>query len=133
MTRSTAPSFSSRGAAAAALVAAAVLMCAPAAHASSTPVGPLPAGPVSTVKTERGLLIAVALPRQKASTGLVWRLARNINPNIVRPIDEVDTPSSVVVVFKVTGSGSATIVFALTRGESSSKALRSHTTKINAS
>jgi hypothetical protein len=133
MTRSSAASFSSRVSAAAALVAALVLICVPAAHASSTPVGPLPAGPVSTVNTERGVLIAVALPRQKASSGLVWRLARKIDPQIVRPLDEIDTPSSVVVVFKVTGSGSAKIVCALTRGESSSKALRSHTTKIHAS
>jgi hypothetical protein len=133
MTRCTVRSLGSKVAARAALVAALVLVCVPAAHAGSTPVGPLPAGPVSTVKTERGNLVAVALPRQKASTGLVWRLARNINPKIVRPIDEIDTPSSVVIVFKVTGPGTASIVFALTRGESSPKALRSHTTKIKAS
>jgi hypothetical protein len=32
-------------------------------RADSTPVGPLPAGPVATITTKPGLLVAVALPR----------------------------------------------------------------------
>jgi hypothetical protein len=90
----------------------------------ATPIGPLPAGPVMTVMVPRGQLVAVALPRQKASTGLVWRLARKVDSRVLRQLSEADVGPSVVVVFRAVGRGKATIVFALTRGESSSKALR---------
>jgi hypothetical protein len=100
------------------------------ARADSTPVGPLPAGPMSTVKTQRGSLLAVALPRPKPSTGLVWRLARGLDPKVVGQTEEVETAASVIVVFKVVGYGTTSIVFALTRGEASPKALSSHTTRI---
>lgn len=114
-----------------AVVAAALLLfAASAARADSPPVGPLPEGRLSTVTTQRGLLVAVALPRPKPSTGLVWRLARGLDPKIVRQTGEVETASSVVVVFKVVGHGRTSIVFALTRGETSPKALSSHTTRI---
>jgi hypothetical protein len=113
------------------IVAAALLLFAvSAARAESTPVGPLPEGPVSTVKTERGLSVAVALPRPKSSTGLVWRIARTPDANVVRQTEEVETASSVVVVFRVVGNGTTSIVYALTRGEASPEALRSHTTRI---
>jgi hypothetical protein len=77
-----------------------------------------------TVMVPRGQLVAVALPRQKASTGLVWRLARKVDSRVLRQLSEADVGPSVVVVFRAVGRGKATIVFALTRGESSSKALR---------
>jgi hypothetical protein len=113
------------------LVAAALMLfVASAARAESTPVGPLPDGPVSTVNTQSGSLVAVALPRQKPSTGLVWRIARTVDSKVVRQADEVESASSVVVVFRVVGRGTASIVFALTRGESSPKALKAHTTKV---
>ena len=41
------------------------------ASADATPVGPLPAGPVSTITAKRGTLVAIALPRQQPSSGLV--------------------------------------------------------------
>jgi hypothetical protein len=116
----------------ASLAAALVLVFASSARAESTPIGVLPDGPVSTVTTQCGLLVAVALPRQKPSTGLVWRVARNMDSKILRQIDEIESASSVVVVFRVVGAGSTSIVFALTRGESSPRALRSHTTRVDA-
>jgi hypothetical protein len=100
------------------------------ARADSIPVGPLPEGTESTVRTQRGFLLAVALPRPKPSTGLVWRLARGLDPKIVRQIEEVETAASVIVVFKVVGYGTTSIVFALTRGEASPKALSSNTTRV---
>jgi hypothetical protein len=100
------------------------------ARADSTPVGVLPEGTESTVRTQRGFLLAVALPRPKPSTGLVWRLARGLDPTIVRQTEEVETGASIIVVFKVVGYGTTSIVFALTRGEASPKALSSHTTRI---
>jgi hypothetical protein len=111
-------------------VALLLFLISAAARADSTPVGVLPGGTVSTVKTQRGLLIAVALPRPRRPTGLVWRIARSLDPEIVRQLDEVETASSVVAVFKVVGAGTTSIVFALTRGEASPKALSSHTTTI---
>jgi hypothetical protein len=98
-----------------------------AARADTTPVGTLPKGPQSTIASERGALVAVALPRQKPSTGLVWRLARQVDPSVLRHISEGDVGSSVVVVFRAVHTGSAKVVFALTRGDSSGRALRSRT------
>ena len=91
------------------------------ALADSTPIGALPKGPVATVTTHRGLLVAVALPHP-ADKGLVWRLARRVDSKVMREVSEADVGKNVVVVFAVTGKGRASIVYALTRGDSSSKA-----------
>jgi hypothetical protein len=101
-----------------------------AARGDSTPIGPLPKGPVTTIDTTRGALVAVALPRQKPSTGLVWRVARRVDTNVVRQLSEADVGASVVLVFRATGKGEAAIRFALTRGESSPKATRSATYRV---
>jgi hypothetical protein len=102
------------------------------AFADSTPIGALPAGPVATVATHRGLLVAVALPRP-ADQGLVWRLARPVNPRIVRQVSEADVGKNVVVVFAVTGKGRASIIYALTRGDTSSKAVGTITHRVSVS
>ena len=104
-------------------------MCTQAA-ADSTPIGPLPAGPVTNVSTSSGSLVAVAVPRQKTSTGLVWRVARPVRAQVVRQVSEADVGSSVVLVFRAVGSGNASIVLALTRGDSSGKAVRSVTYRV---
>jgi hypothetical protein len=92
---------------AAGLIAIVALAVAVAARADSTPVGHLPAGPVST-----------------------WRLARPYDANVVRQISEADVDASVVLVFKVVGRGKTSLAFGLTRGDTSSKAVRSATHKI---
>ena len=96
-----------------ALVTAAVL-AAPAA-ASAPPVGPLPPGPTQHITTARGQLVAVALPH--GSSGRVWRLARNLDSNVLREVSEADVGTNVVVVFRAVGRGHATIAYGLTRGE----------------
>ena len=98
-----------------------------AARADSTPIGTIPKGPRSTIASERGTLVAIALPRQKPATGLVWRLARQVDPSVLRQVSEGDVGPSVVVVFRAVHAGSARVVFALTRGDSSPRALRSRT------
>ena len=95
-----------------------------ASSADSTPIGPLPAHPTSTISTHRGLLVSVALPRQAASTGLVWRLARPFDSRVLRQVSEADVGRSVVIVFRVVGEGRTAVVFALTRGDASPKAVR---------
>ena len=95
------------------------------ARADSTPIGALPNGPVTRIETTRGSLVAVALPRQKS--GLVWRIARQVDGRVLRQVSEADVGPSVVVVFRVVGRGPATVRFAVTRGDSSSKALKSAT------
>jgi hypothetical protein len=110
-----------------------VLAVASAASADSTPIGPLPKHPVSTVSTHPGLLVSVALPHQAASTGLVWRLARRVDSAVLRQVSEADVGKTVVVVFKVVGKGKASVVFALTRGDSSPKAVRAITTAVRVS
>jgi hypothetical protein len=83
--------------------------------ASAPPVGPLPAGPTSTITTQTGELVAFALPKRQS--GRVWRIARPFDSRVVRQISEADVGRSVVVVFRAVGRGSATVSFGLTRGE----------------
>jgi hypothetical protein len=94
------------------------------ALADSTPVGPIPPGPRSTIATAKGQLVAVALPHRAGGRG--WRIARALNSRVVRETREGDVGDSVVVVFRAVGKGSATIVFALTKGETA-KAYESRT------
>ena len=97
----------------AAVVAAAIL--AGVGLADSTPVGPLPNGPASTIQTQKGQLVAVALPHR--ANGRVWRVARPYNARVVQQVSEGDLGKNVVLVFRATGAGTTTIAFGLTRGE----------------
>jgi len=97
------------------------------AGASATPVGPLPPGPTSTVTTPRGELFAIALPHR--SGGRVWRIARALDPSVLSQVSEADVGANVVIVFRAKQRGSATVAFALTRGETA-KALEAHTYKV---
>jgi hypothetical protein len=58
------------------------------------------------VPTEKGQLVAIALPRR--AHGLVWRIARRVNPNVPRQVSEAGVGRSVVV-FQATGRGRATL------------------------
>ena len=95
--------------------AVAVCVLAAPAAASSPPVGPLPAGPTTQITTQRGALVAIALPPQAA--GRVWRLKGSIDTHIVREVTEANVGANVVVVFKATGKGSTTLAYGATRGE----------------
>lgn len=95
-----------------ALVVALVL--AAVAGATAPPVVNVPAGPVSTIATQRGQLVSIALPHR---AGRSWRLARNGNPSILRQVGEADVGANVVVVFRAAGKGKARVTYALTRGE----------------
>ena len=76
------------------------------AHADSTPVGPLPAGPVQTITVKKGQLVALALPRPSRSSGLVWRVARAYDAEVVQQTEEADVgDSSIVVVVQGDGDG----------------------------
>lgn len=83
--------------------------------ADSTPIGPLPSGPTSTIETQKGQLIAVALPHR--ANGRVWRVARKFDSRVLQQVSEADVGKNVVLVFRATGSGNATVAFGLTRGE----------------
>ena len=104
-------------------VAVAAILPATAA-ADSTPIGPLPAPTVTTVTAKRGSLVSVSVKARKPSTGLVWRVARSIDTRVVRQVGEADVGPAVVLVFQVVGRGKASITLALTRGDSSSKAVQ---------
>ena len=88
-----------------------------AGRADSPPVGALPSGPTSIIQTQKGQLVAFALP--KRSAGRVWRIARRFDAAVVRQVSEADVGNSVVLVFKATGNGTTTVAFGLTRGETS--------------
>jgi len=115
----------------AAFLTGVVLAITSTARADSTPVGPLPPGPISTITTAPKQLVAVAMPRATTRSGLVWRLARRYDSHIVRQVSEADVGSSVVVVFSVVGRGDTSLVFALTRGDTSAKAVKAVTHKIH--
>jgi hypothetical protein len=103
-----------------ALIAAAVAVAVTfvtAGQADSPPVGALPNGPTSVIQTQKGQLIAFALP--KRSAGRVWRIARRFDATVVRQVSEADVGNSVVLVFKTTGSGTTMVALGLTRGETS--------------
>lgn len=115
---------------AAGLIAVVALAVAVTARADSTPVGHLPAGAVATIATAPNQLVAVALPHASKKSGLSWRLARRYDSSVVRQISEADVGASVVLVFKVVGRGKTSLVFGLTRGDASPKAVKSATHKI---
>jgi hypothetical protein len=113
------------------VLTAVALVVTASADAGSTPVGPLPRGPVSSVMTSPNQLVAVALPHAGTRTGLVWRIARRYDAKVVRQISEADVGASVVLVFKVVGRGDTSLVFALTRGDTSAKAVKALTHRIH--
>lgn len=84
------------------------------AAATAPPVKHIPIGPVSTIATQRGQLVSVALPH---ATGRSWRIARTVDAKVLREVGEADVGRNVVIVFKAVGKGDATVVFARTRGE----------------
>ena len=94
---------------------ASVVVLASPATAAAPPVGPLPAGPSSTVRTSVGQLVSVALPHR--SEGRAWRIARPFNGRVVTEMTEGDVGAVVVLVFRAVGHGRTTLRFALTRGE----------------
>jgi len=95
----------------------------PVATADSTPVGRLPKAPVTTLSTTKGSLFSIAVPSQRPPTGLVWRIARPLNSAVVRQVTEGDVSGTTVLVFRTVGKGKASIVLALTKGETSPKAV----------
>src|SRR5262245_60498466 len=112
-----------------AVVSAALFSAAAPAEASAPPVRAIPNGPVSSVTTQTGQLVAIALPRK--ANGLVWRLARRIDPAVPRQVSEADVGASVVVIFRAAGRGTARVVFALSRGETThARASVTHTVRV---
>jgi len=97
-----------------AAAAAALVLVLP-AEASAPPVGPLPKGPVTTIATTKGSLVAVALPHR--ANGRVWRLVRGVDPKVLREVSEADVGKDVVVVYRATGVGRVRLAYGLTRGE----------------
>ena len=95
------------------------------ASADSTPIGPLPPGSHAEVSTRVGGLVAVALP--KRTNGLVWRIARSIDGKVVTEVFEGDVGPTVVIVFRAVGRGTTTVVAALTKGDTGSRAYASAT------
>jgi hypothetical protein len=111
------------------MMAAVGLGSATVAFADSTPVGPIPAGPIATIQAQRGELVAVALPRR--SGGRVWRLARPFKTKVLSQVSEADVGPSIVVVFRARGAGSALVTFALTASDVSPRALESRRFRVN--
>src|SRR5262245_23307234 len=98
------------------------------ASATAPPVGPLPGGQVTDIRTSRDSSISIALP-SSSRAGYVWRLARRVDPRVAVQAGEGEIGRNVVVVFKTTGSGHVRIAFGLTRGESR-KAVQSVTYRL---
>jgi hypothetical protein len=47
----------------------------------------------------------------------VWRLARGVSPKVLVEVSEANVGKDVVVVYRATGTGRATLAYGLTRGE----------------
>ena len=95
--------------------ALALLLFAPGARASAPPVGPLPKGPVTTIRVQHGLLFAIALPRPAAD--LTWRGARQSDATVARPLDEGELNGNIVFTYRAGRKGTTTVVYALTKDE----------------
>ncbi|HVU77839.1 MAG TPA: hypothetical protein VHC67_09675 [Gaiellaceae bacterium] len=100
--------------AAAAAAAGALVLVLP-AHADAPPVGRLPKGPVTTIATRPGSLVAVALPHR--ADGLVWRLSKGVDPKVLVEVSEADVGRDVVVVYRAVKAGHVKLAYGLTRGE----------------
>ena len=87
------------------------------ASATAPPVGPLPRGQVTDVRTPRGSSASIALPTISRA-GYAWRIASRVDPKVAVQVGEGEIGRNVVVVFRTTGAGRARIAFGLTRGES---------------
>jgi len=92
----------------------AVFILAVPAFASAPPVGPLPPGPVTSITTQKGSLVSVALASR---AGKSWRLARAVSPKVLVEVSEANVGSSVVIVYRAVGRGSVSVRYGLTRGE----------------
>jgi hypothetical protein len=108
--------------------AAAALLALPAA-AASTPVGPLPKGPTTTITVSKGSLVSIALPSR---AGKSWRFAGRIVPARLAQVGEADVGPSVVIVYRAKSRGVAVVRYGLTRGETA-KAYASATFRIRIS
>ncbi len=97
------------------LAATAVCLFTTVASATAPPVGKLPKAQLTTVSVAHGGLVSVALPARAA--GFEWRLARQVDTNVLRETGEADVGANVVVVFKAVHPGTATVIYALTKGE----------------
>jgi hypothetical protein len=99
------------------LVAASVCAAAVAgaSRATAPPIGPLPAGPIATIQTQTGELVAFALPHR--ANGRTWRIAKPFDAKVLRQVSEADVGNQVVLVFKAAGAGTTVVAFGLTRGE----------------
>src|SRR3954452_18191158 len=93
----------------------AALMLVLPATGTAPPVGKLPKGPVTTVRTPKGTLVALALPHLK---GLSWRLARQVDSRVLVQTGEGDVGTAVVVTFRAKAAGHTKVIYAATRGES---------------
>jgi hypothetical protein len=87
------------------------------ALSSAPPVGPLPKGPVQTVRPSVGATFKVTLPKPNAA-GRVWRVARAYDATVVREVSEgTNKDGSVCVTYRAVGAGTTRVVYALTLGE----------------
>jgi predicted secreted protein len=105
------------------LVVPAVLVAAgavaAAALSSAPPVGPLPKGPVLTVKPAAGKTFTVTLPKPSVA-GRSWRVARSYDARVVREVGEGTKKSGAVwVTYRAVAPGTTRVLYALTRGEES--------------
>ena len=107
---------------------AALVACVSAAFASSTPVGTLPKGPVTTVTVRAGQNFEITLPKSTVK-GRVWRVARPYSAKVVKEVGEGESGSSVWVKYRAVTPGTTKVVYAVTRGETA-KAYASHTFRI---
>jgi predicted secreted protein len=89
------------------------------AFSSAPPVGPLPKGPVQTVKRTAGTRFLVTLPKPGIAGG-AWRVARGYDSAVVREVGEGTKKGGAVwVTYRAVARGTTRVVYALTRGERS--------------
>jgi hypothetical protein len=114
-----------------ALLVAAIcaLAAVPAVSATAPPVGPLPAGPTTSVRVGPGGGFVVTLPKPVVAGGS-WRIARAFDAKVVGQTWEHTTATGGVELgFAASGTGTTKLVFAVTRGETA-RAYASRTVRV---
>jgi hypothetical protein len=109
-------------------LALAFAFSASASRATAPPVGPLPASQVLQQNVPSGTLFALALPATKRGT--VWRVARSFDGHVAAELEERTLKSSTVIVLRALAPGKTSIVYALTKGDASPRALRAITLQL---
>ena len=97
------------------LLTAAVTALIATAQAATPPVGTLPKGPLTTITSQAQGYVSVVLNR--GQSGLIWRIARPYNTQIIVLTAKTNLGDLTLWVFRTIKPGTTTLRYALTHNQ----------------